>query len=316
MTSPSQEHAKDTNDRETKGLDLSVTQLLAGALAAVSSAVAASYFGVAGTLLGAAVGSVIGTVATAVYKHSLARTTEKVREIVPIQTVVLRPLSDTTRRLRANGGNGAPENSPPDGTGAPGPHVETVRFAGGTEAPGHPAMATGSTESAPTDLPDGTTVAGAVTGGTPDEAAGTGTGDAPAGSRSWARTAVLALAAFALALGVVTAVELIGNRPLSAWITGNQERGTTVGTVTGGRPASVQRATPPPTPTASPTATPTATPTASPSVTPSASPSSESSPSVPALPSASPSTPQAGASPTSTPGPVSSSSGPVPAVVP
>src|SRR5690349_24090194 len=44
---------------------LSVTQVSGGALAAVTAAVAASYLGVGGTLIGAAVGSVISTIAAA-----------------------------------------------------------------------------------------------------------------------------------------------------------------------------------------------------------------------------------------------------------
>ena len=55
-------------------MKLPITQILAGALAAVSAALAASFFGVQGTLFGAAVGSVIATVAGALYSHSLATT--------------------------------------------------------------------------------------------------------------------------------------------------------------------------------------------------------------------------------------------------
>ncbi|MBK8436016.1 MAG: hypothetical protein IPL37_05755 [Austwickia sp.] len=50
-------------------LGLSLTQLLGGAGAAVSSAVVASFLGVAGTLIGAAVGSVVSTVSAALYTN-------------------------------------------------------------------------------------------------------------------------------------------------------------------------------------------------------------------------------------------------------
>jgi hypothetical protein len=255
-----------TAEPESRTLDLSLSQVLAGALAAVSSAVAASYFGVAGTLLGAAVGSVIGTVATAVYRHSLSRTGRKVREIVPIQTIVLRP--------RSNGDGGL---------------EETRRFAGGTEVPAHPASTTGTTDSSPTDLPEGTSVA-AEGSAAPDEAGAPAdaksAGQLPGQpeetsaeeegtSRGWVRTAVLALAAFALALGVVTVVEIAAGRPLSAWITGTDERGTTFGEVT--RPGPAPQQTPVPSPvtvTPSPTATPSVSPPASMPVSPSAAPTS------------------------------------------
>jgi hypothetical protein len=51
---------------------LRVPRLLAGALAAVTAAVAASFFGVEGTLIGAALGSILVTPAEAVYTRSLA----------------------------------------------------------------------------------------------------------------------------------------------------------------------------------------------------------------------------------------------------
>lgn len=65
---------------EQPRFELSVPQIAGGALAAVTAAVAASYLGVAGTIIGAAVASVAGTVGNAVYTHYLKRTSEKVRE--------------------------------------------------------------------------------------------------------------------------------------------------------------------------------------------------------------------------------------------
>ena len=60
-------------------LDLSLTQVVAGALAAVSAAWAASMLGVAGTVIGAAVVSVTITVLSAVYQHGARRTSERLR---------------------------------------------------------------------------------------------------------------------------------------------------------------------------------------------------------------------------------------------
>jgi hypothetical protein len=56
------------------GMDLTVNKVLAGAGAAVTSAVLGSYFGATGTVAGAALGSVASTVATTLYQHSLDRT--------------------------------------------------------------------------------------------------------------------------------------------------------------------------------------------------------------------------------------------------
>jgi hypothetical protein len=61
---------------------LSLSQLVASALAAASAAFAASFLGVAGTIVGAAVASVIATVASAMYTDSLNRTKEVVHSTV------------------------------------------------------------------------------------------------------------------------------------------------------------------------------------------------------------------------------------------
>jgi hypothetical protein len=61
---------------------LSLSQLVASALAAASAAFGASFLGVAGTIIGAAVASVIATVASAMYSSSLQRTTEVVQGTV------------------------------------------------------------------------------------------------------------------------------------------------------------------------------------------------------------------------------------------
>jgi hypothetical protein len=65
-------------------LQISMTQVLATALAAISATVVASFFGVAGTVIGAAISSVCSVVGTAVYSHSLRRTRERMREVVPV----------------------------------------------------------------------------------------------------------------------------------------------------------------------------------------------------------------------------------------
>ncbi len=60
-------------------LPVNVVQVSASAGAAVTSAVAASYFGVGGTLAGAAFGSVISTVAGAFYTESLNKAHQAVK---------------------------------------------------------------------------------------------------------------------------------------------------------------------------------------------------------------------------------------------
>ncbi|MER7501810.1 hypothetical protein AB0L05_37250 [Nonomuraea pusilla] len=65
---------------EQRKFELSVPQILGGALASVTAAVAASYLGVAGTVVGAAVVSVASTVASAIYTHYLKRTGDRVKD--------------------------------------------------------------------------------------------------------------------------------------------------------------------------------------------------------------------------------------------
>jgi hypothetical protein len=272
---------------ESGNLNLSVTQIVAGALAAVSSAVAASYFGVAGTLLGAALGSVIGTVGTAVYKASLARTKDKLQEIVPIQTVVLRTLGDGSR-----------EDAAADDAGGEPAGTETVTVAGGMAAPGHPATLTGDLASTPTDLPGGTEVArGAGTAGDPDVAPSGGPGARPHPPRHWKRLAVVAATAFALSIGIVGAVEAAAGQSLTSLLPGGDQKkrdDTLLKVVTPG--STRHHTTPSPAPTVTPMTSPTATPsgTAPPSVT---------------------ATPSATATPSGTPG-ESVSRAPSPSLVP
>jgi hypothetical protein len=57
-----------------KAPDLSVNKVIAGAGAAATSAILGSYFGAAGTVTGAALGSVASTIASVVYQRSLDHT--------------------------------------------------------------------------------------------------------------------------------------------------------------------------------------------------------------------------------------------------
>jgi hypothetical protein len=75
-----------TEQSEKKRIDLKTTQVAAGSMASVTSAVAASQLGVGGTLVGAGVGSVVGTVAGAFYEHYLDRTQNHVRSVIPRRT--------------------------------------------------------------------------------------------------------------------------------------------------------------------------------------------------------------------------------------
>jgi hypothetical protein len=140
---------------------LSPVQIAAGALAAVSSAVVASLFGMAGTLIGAAVASVISTVSAALYGESLRRTNERLRQA----------------RSRGTGQGGAPAGEP-DATRVLPARLDPSR--------------------------------------------------APVRWRPrWSRMAAGAVAVFAVAMGIVTGVEVIGQQPVSALVGDSSTSGTT-----------------------------------------------------------------------------------------
>jgi hypothetical protein len=180
MTSPRPE----TTDRDRseqaeekpQGAQLSATQVAAGALAAVSSAVVASFFGLAGTLIGAALASVISTVSAALYSNSLQKTNEKLR--------------------RARGQLTGRQTAVAEAGPAP-------------AAPAAPATKVLPAHLDPRRAPDRRP------------------------RPRWTRVAVYAAAVFALAMGIVTGIELIGQRPVSALVGGTEtSTATTIGAIT------------------------------------------------------------------------------------
>jgi hypothetical protein len=81
-TKPSLDSELEIEQQTKSWLDLSLTQVLGGALAAMTAAALGSRFSVAGTVVGAALASVIAAVATALYTASLRRTGETVRTVL------------------------------------------------------------------------------------------------------------------------------------------------------------------------------------------------------------------------------------------
>jgi len=88
-TKPAMTQTQKPNDTRSatpgEKLNLSASQLIASGLAAISSTVAASYFGVAGTVIGAALGAVITVTGNAVYGHYLRRTRDRVLDLAVAQ---------------------------------------------------------------------------------------------------------------------------------------------------------------------------------------------------------------------------------------
>ncbi len=61
--------------------DISVVQVTATALAAVTSMLLSSYIGIAGSVIGVAIASIVSTLAASLYKHFLKESAEKIKEI-------------------------------------------------------------------------------------------------------------------------------------------------------------------------------------------------------------------------------------------
>jgi hypothetical protein len=80
--SPQESQTRTDQSSTTPRFGLSLTQVVGSAVAAAAAAFGASYLGVAGTIIGAAVGSVIATVASAMYTTSVHRTRQVVRTTV------------------------------------------------------------------------------------------------------------------------------------------------------------------------------------------------------------------------------------------
>ncbi|MEY8436212.1 hypothetical protein AAK967_00470 [Atopobiaceae bacterium 24-176] len=79
---PANGGAQPVPGQKEKGLfsDLSVPQVAAGALAAVTSMLLSNQIGIAGSVIGVAVGSVVSTVASSLYKRALARGANRIKE--------------------------------------------------------------------------------------------------------------------------------------------------------------------------------------------------------------------------------------------
>jgi hypothetical protein len=174
---------------ERRRLELSATQLVAGGLATSTAAVVSSYLGVAGTIIGAGVMSIVTTVGGAVYQHYLDRGKERYATLT-----VLR-----------EGRAAAPADSPGETAGEPekttaDQPAETAAEGNGTE--GDKAGA------------DGKGIAAA---------------ERPLQRVRWYVVAGTAVAIFAVVMGGITLVESVTNRPISAMVGDPGERGTSLG---------------------------------------------------------------------------------------
>ncbi|WP_459983827.1 hypothetical protein [Nocardioides sp. AN3] len=98
----------DTPPDKTPLLGVDWIKAVAGALAAVSTTVLLSTLGAAGTLVGAALGSLAATIATAAYSQGLDRSRARVRQL---SSIAGRPVVVQSRRVGSPGPEAVPVDS-------------------------------------------------------------------------------------------------------------------------------------------------------------------------------------------------------------
>ncbi|TQS44548.1 hypothetical protein [Cryptosporangium phraense] len=269
-----------------KFLGISGPQVLAGAMAASTSAVAASYLGVAGTVVGAGLGSVIATVTTAVYQKSIQRSNKVLAKVVTTTVGGKTESLDGMLHAGRDSSSVAPDPHLPDvsqvGRGLPDPHLAEHHPAPPHPAEHHPAPphpAEGETHvlgavgrdetalmpsvtstygSAPVTPP----IASPPVTPPPDRPAGRVYGGGPSwySDMPWKRIAVASATVFLLVMGIITVIEVVTDRTVAEAVRGEQGKGTTVGRIVGN-----DKTAPSPSPTPTETTSESPTPTDSPS---------------------------------------------------
>jgi hypothetical protein len=108
------------NDAQRPVPRLNPTKMVASAAGAVLAAVVLSKFGVAGTLTGAALGSVVSTVGTEVNEHYLGRSSRRLQELRAAQRRSGRARPGTAEASGAAGAAGATETDASEPSALPG----------------------------------------------------------------------------------------------------------------------------------------------------------------------------------------------------
>ena len=237
-----------------KGPDISAAQVAGSALAAVSAAVVASFLGVGGTVIGAALGSIVASVGGALYSHSFKRAGDRLVE-TRVLTVVTRPRAGHARP----GPGDVPVIDEADGRDG----LESLDEVPYAESGADPSTGVELGELSAS----GEVVEPVRTGLLP-----------PPGGRvprwlSWKAAVALTVVAFLLAIAAIEVVELVIGRPISGG-----SGGTTISHLVKPKSTKSKTTTPTPAPTSTtpastPTATPTGVPTATPTTTPTTTPS-------------------------------------------
>lgn len=206
-----------------RSVNVSTVQVGASAAAAVTSALAASFFGVAGTLIGAAVGSIVSTIAGALYADYLRKAGHRIRitksvviQRIPGEVLATTPLRHLTGptdlpgepSMRAIGDEtedesvSLPLSSPSELLAETGDARQTMLMPAYGTAEAEAILARSNTASA--NRP--------VTNGSAKQETGA---PRPWWKRPMVTLPAVGIAGFAIAIGAVSAAELISGGPIS-----------------------------------------------------------------------------------------------------
>jgi hypothetical protein len=237
---------------------VSAVQLAGSSLAAVSAAVIASTLGVEGTIVGAAVGSVVAAVGDAWYSWSLGRTQDRLRTSAQSIVASARTKTGTGRSVGA-------ASVASEAAAEPSPNADASPAGGDQQA-------------------------AAGYGEVP------GTAGEPRRRPPWRKLVIGAIGAFLIAIAAITVFEVATGQPLAATVQGEQGEGASLlggeeelksgppapsVAPTTSSPAPTRDATPEPASPAAPTPTPAETPTGRPTSAPAPTAEAPSSPAQP-----------------------------------
>ncbi|HEY6278352.1 MAG TPA: hypothetical protein VIX86_18705 [Streptosporangiaceae bacterium] len=278
---------------ERPKLDLSTVQVSASVLAAITGAVAMSYVGVGGTILGAGVASLASTTSIAIYRHYLARTHQRMREAAQARLNARRWADWAGARAGTHPG-GSAAAAPASAPAAPAPasspaappppipadqeqtqvlpmppardpadaektHVYGIPQASpaagiaGDAAAGPSDQDTITSFAAATGGPETADMALPPAGGDDASPAATGSGGS-AGRPRWVMYVLVTVGVFVVAMAGITLVEAAAGKPLDTIVWHRHGSGTTMGSLMGGSKST-------PTPSTTQPATGQATPT-------------------------------------------------------
>jgi hypothetical protein len=217
----------------------SYRQILASAVGAVLAAVIASVFGVKGTIVGVAIGSIVATTGTGLAFKSIEKTNKAVKQVV-----VRAPESSLLRRLGGTDAAGLTEATPLVSSAST---EET-----GTSAAAAPEGVTNADTFAPAVTRQLTALSRDPDGPVPDAPGPVDPAESQSVTVRWPVVVLAVLGVFVVSLLFVTVVEVVTGRPL-ADLFGHGGGGTTVERIFENPTTTL----PPPTTTTTSTTTPT-----------------------------------------------------------